>query len=99
MEADVADRTASTSGVATPAAPRQAAQIKADIAQRQARLAGTVDLIADRVAPKNVIERTKATVIGQFVDPERGPRYDRIGILGGVVAAVLLLRIRRSRRK
>ena len=75
---------------ATPPA-RTPAEIEADIERTRARLADTVDAIAERVKPANVARRT-------FVDDAGHLRVQRVAALAVVVAAVVgLLRWRRSR--
>jgi hypothetical protein len=75
---------------ATPPA-RTPAEIEADIERTRARLADTVDAIAERVKPANVARRT-------FVDDDGNLRVHRIAVLAVVVAGVAgLLRWRRSR--
>ena len=75
---------------ATPPA-RTPAEIEADIERTRARLADTVDAIAERVKPANVARRT-------FVDDHGNLRVQRIAVLVVVVAGVAgLLRWRRSR--
>jgi len=76
-----------------PATPpsRTPAEIEADIELTRARLAGTVDAIAQRVKPANVARRT-------FVDAHGNLRVKRIAVLAVVVAGVAgLVRWRRSR--
>jgi Protein of unknown function (DUF3618) len=76
---------------------RSVPQIKSDIAVTRDRLAGTVDQIADRVNPKNVAERVKAAAKAQVIDPVTGePRYDRLGVAGGVVLTIVGIRVWRS---
>jgi len=75
---------------ATPPA-RTPAEIEADIERTRARLADTVDAIAERVKPANVVRRT-------FVGDDGNLRVQRIAVLAVVVAGVAgLLRWRRSR--
>ena len=75
---------------ATPPA-RTPAEIEADIERTRARLADTVDAIAERVKPTNVARRA-------FVDDGGNLRVQRIAVLAVVVAGVAgLLRWRRSR--
>ena len=75
---------------ATPPA-RTPAEIEADIERTRARLADTVDAIAERVKPTNVARRA-------FVDDDGNLRVQRIAVLAVVVAGVAgLFRWRRSR--
>jgi hypothetical protein len=70
---------------------RTPAEIEADIERTRARLADTVDAIAERVKPANVARRT-------FVDDDGNLRVQRVAVLAVVVAAVAgLVRWRRSR--
>ena len=70
---------------------RTPAEIEADIERTRARLADTVDAIAERVKPTNVARRA-------FVDDDGNLRVQRIAVLAVVVAGVAgLLRWRRSR--
>jgi hypothetical protein len=75
---------------ATPPA-RTPAEIEADIERTRARLADTVDAIAERVKPANVVRRA-------FVNDDGNLRVQRVAVLAVVVAGVAgLLRWRRSR--
>ncbi len=75
---------------ATPPA-RTPAEIEADIERTRARLADTVDAIAERVKPANVARRT-------FVDDDGHLRVTRVAVLAVVVAGLAgLIRWRRSR--
>ena len=77
---------------------RTPAEIEADIERTRARLAGTVDAIAERVKPANVARRGVESAKAQVVDPSGQLRPDRVAILAAVVAAgVGLLLWRRSR--
>lgn len=85
---------------------RSVPEIKDDIEQTRDRLAGTVEQIADRVNPKNLAERAKASAKAQVIDPVTGePRYDRIGVAGGAVLMLVSVRLvrftlrRRSARR
>jgi hypothetical protein len=70
---------------------RTPAEIEADIERTRARLADTVDAIAERVKPANVARRT-------LVDGDGNLRVARVAVLAVVVAAVAgLVRWRRSR--
>ena len=61
-------------------------------------MAATVDAIADRVAPKNVLRRSIAAVRAQFVNPDGSPRIERVAAVGLGVAAVVGLTIWRKTR-
>ena len=84
-------------------------QIEADIEQTRERLAGTVNEIADRVSPANVVrrktegirtfaDRAVTTAKAQVVDPRGAVRTERVVALGATaIAAVGLLVWRRLR--
>ena len=77
---------------------RTPAEIEADIERTRARLAGTVDAIAERVKPANVARRGVESAKAHVVDPSGQLRPDRVAIVAAVVAAgVGLLLWRRSR--
>ncbi len=83
-----------------PVPNRSPEQIERDIRATRDRLAGTVDEIAGRVAPKTLLARAKESARAQVVDPATGrPRYDRLGVVGGVVALIVVVRVVRSRRR
>ena len=76
---------------------RSPAEIEADIERTRARLAGTVDAIADRVKPANVARRGAESARSQFVDGQGKPRVRRVLALSAAVAgAVGYLAWRRS---
>lgn len=88
-----------TSGQASGAhTPRTVQDIQADIEATRDRLAGTVDEITTRAHPKNVAQRLKESAVGLVVDPETGPRYDRIAAAAGVVVLLVGVRVWRRRR-
>jgi hypothetical protein len=75
---------------ATPPA-RTPAEIEADIERTRARLADTVDAIAERVKPANAARRA-------FVDAHGKLRVQRVAVLAVMVAGVVgLVSWRRSR--
>jgi len=77
---------------------RTPAEIEADIERTRARLAGTVDAIADRVKPANVVRRGAGSAKAQIVDSQGNLRTQRVAVLAAAVAgAVGLLFWRRSR--
>ena len=77
---------------------RTPAEIEADIERTRARLAGTVDAIADRVKPANVARRGVESAKAQVVDGDGNLRTERVAVLGiGVAVAFGLLIWRRSR--
>jgi hypothetical protein len=96
-----------TSSTATPAGlearppesrpERTPAEIEAEIERTRARLAGTVDAIADRVSPANVARRSAESAKSQFVDEQGKPRAARVAVALAVAGAVGFLVWRRSR--
>lgn len=77
---------------------RTPAEIEADIERTRARLAGTVDAIADRVKPANVARRGVESAKAQVIDEQGNLRAQRVAIIGiGVAAAFGLLMWRRSK--
>ena len=79
-------------------AERSPADIEADIERTRARLAGTVDAIADRVKPANVARRGAESAKAQVVDEHGELRPERVAVLAGAVAAVVGLLIWRRTR-
>ncbi|RJK97254.1 DUF3618 domain-containing protein [Vallicoccus soli] len=83
-----------------PRPNRSPEQIERDIKATRARLAGTVDDIAERVAPKTLLARAKESARAQVVDPVTGqPRYERLGAVAGVVLLIVTVRVVRARRR
>ena len=78
---------------------RSPEQIESDIAATRDRLVSTVDQLAVRVAPRNVLARFKAAATAQVVDPVTGPRYERIAVAAGVLLSLIGIRVWRSRRR
>ena len=77
---------------------RTPAEIEADIERTRARLAGTVDAIADRVKPANVARRGVDSARAQVVDSQGNLRGQRVAVLAAAVAgAVGFVLWRRSR--
>ena len=77
---------------------RSPAEIEADIERTRARLAGTVDAIADRVKPANVARRGVDSARAQVVDGQGNLRSQRVAVLAAAVAgAVGFVLWRRSR--
>ncbi len=85
-------------------------RIVADIEETRRRLAGTIDAIGVRVAPKDVARRTVDSVKGKvagslrtnFINPDGSVRTERVAPIAGFVGVILLVRaIRavRSRRR
>jgi len=81
-----------------PAKERTPAEIEADIERTRARLAGTVDAIAERVKPANVARRGAESAKAQVVDEQGNLRAKRVAVLAVAVAgAVGLVLWRRGR--
>jgi len=81
-----------------PAKERTPAEIEADIERTRARLAGTVDAIAERVKPANVARRGAESAKAQVVDEQGNLRAKRVAVLAVAVAgAVALVLWRRGR--
>jgi hypothetical protein len=79
-------------------APKSPAELEADIESTRERLAGTIDAIADRVAPANVAKRSLDRLRAQFVEPDGALRTQRVLIVAAGVALVVGLAVwRRSR--
>lgn len=88
-------------------APSPAA-LQQQIEQTRSELAVTIDLIADRVSPKRVAGRGVAEVKTKVAELRSGQqqgdhsagsavRWDRVGMVGGAIAGVLLIRAIRHR--
>ena len=76
---------------------RTPAEIEADIERTRARLAGTVDAIAERVKPANVARRGAESAKAQVVDGEGNLRVKRVAVLAGAVAGAVGLLLWRRR--
>ena len=77
---------------------RTPAEIEAEIERTRPRLAGTVDAIAERVKPANIVRRCIDVAKAQVVDDEGTFEPTRVAVLAAVVAgAVGLVIWRRSR--
>jgi hypothetical protein len=70
-------------------AERSPAEIEAEIEATRARLAGTVDAIAERVKPANVARRWVELAKAQLVDERGGLRTERVAVLAAVAAAAV----------
>ncbi|KHL18558.1 UNVERIFIED_CONTAM: hypothetical protein LK11_06665 [Mumia flava] len=67
-------------------------ELVAQIDEARARLAGTIDQLVDRTAPKNVARRTLADIKAKFVTEDGQPRMETIGpVVGGTVVLVGLV--------
>ncbi|PRY63240.1 uncharacterized protein DUF3618 [Knoellia remsis] len=79
------------------------AALEADIAQRRARLARTLDELTTRATPSNIAKREVDKAKARFADatttPEGDLRVERIAAAVAVVAVVVALRVLRGRRR
>ena len=71
-----------------PAKARSAEEIERDIEATRARLATSIDELADRVSPKNVAKRGADKARLTVVDETGAPRTSRLAAVGAAVAAV-----------
>jgi hypothetical protein len=76
-----------------PPPARSPAEIEAEIERTRARLAGTVDAIADRVAPKNVARRFVEAAKAQVIEPDGSLRTTRVAALAGGVLVLVGLTV------
>jgi hypothetical protein len=69
--------------------------IEAEIAVTRAHLAGTIDELAVRSQPREIVRRQKESMKAKFVDathtPEGHLRVERIGAMAAAGSAVLLV--------
>ncbi|MEJ5869291.1 DUF3618 domain-containing protein [Pseudokineococcus sp. 5B2Z-1] len=91
-------------GQRTAPLPSDPAELEKIIRGQQNQLASSVAALQDRVAPKNVAQRTVADVKekarGAVLTPEGQPRTERIAAIGaGVAGLVALLALRGARRR
>ena len=77
---------------------RTPAEIEAEIERTRARLAGTVDAIADRVKPANVARRAGDAARAKVVDQAGNLRVDSVAALAVAVAGLAGLIIWRRTR-
>ena len=77
---------------------RTPAQIESDIEHTRLQLQGTIDAIAERVAPANVARRGTEKAKAQVLDPEGGLRTTRVIVLVAGAALVVGLVVWRRRR-
>ena len=76
---------------------RNLSAIESDIDVTRERLASTIDQLVHRTSPKTIARREVNQVKGYFVAPDGSPRTDNIvKVVGGVVAAVLVLGVIRK---
>jgi hypothetical protein len=77
---------------------RTTAEIEADIARTRERLAGTLDVLAERVRPGSVARRGVAAVRARLLTPAGRPRPGAlVGAAGVVVVLVGVAVVRRVR--
>lgn len=85
----------------TNTTPSQTA-LENDISALRDRLARSIDELADRAAPKNVVARQKESAKASFYNATRTPdgqlRTDRVAIAAALVVGVVALKIISSRR-
>ena len=87
--------------------PSDPAELEKVIRGQQNQLASSVDALLDKVAPKNVAQRTtaevKAKARGAVLTPDGQPRTERLAAAGaglaGLLALVVLRGVRRRRRR
>ena len=75
-----------------PPEVRSAAQIQADIDAAQERLASHVDELSDRLNPQHLAEEAVGGVKRIFVHSDGTPKVKPIAIVGGGLAALVVLR-------
>jgi hypothetical protein len=63
-------------------------EIERDIEATRARLAASIDELADRVSPKSVAKRSAEKARLSLVDESGAPRTTRLAAIGAVVVAV-----------
>ncbi|MFT4264702.1 MAG: DUF3618 domain-containing protein [Nocardioides sp.] len=78
------------------------AALEGEMEEIRTRLAGTIDELLYRSSPKTIAKRQVAAVKATYVDPVTGaPKVDNIvktvGIVGGVVGAIVAIRLLRRR--
>ena len=81
-----------TNAAAPAAPPVSIPTLEAEIAARRERLATTIDELAQRVSPKNIIHRQTEAAKARFADvattPEGDLRVERLAAVVAVVAVV-----------
>ena len=95
-EAAKAPKAAKADPAPEPARPELSPdEIEAEIATTRARLASTIDELAIRTQPREIVRRQKESAKARFVEathtPEGDVRVERIGALAAAGAAVLLV--------
>jgi hypothetical protein len=75
-----------------PAETREPATIEHEIEATRDRLADTIDQLAFRANPKNIVRREIASIKAHFVDDQGNARTDNIAkVAAGVVGLVAVL--------
>ncbi len=79
-------------------------EIRAEIAERQQRLATTVDELTTRANPKTLATQGKDEAVARvkdvLLDEHGGPRYERLAMAGGaVVVLVVAIALLKRRNK
>jgi hypothetical protein len=88
--------TESTRGAAEPTA----AELEAEIAEARSNLASTIEQLRAETTPQALARRGADKVKGFFTDEYGGVRPDRVAIVVGAVATLMVLRgVRRRRRR
>jgi hypothetical protein len=82
---------------ATVATQRDASEIRAEIEQARDQLAVAVDQLADRLAPKRLIDDVKTTLKQKAQTPEGKAVLGGAGLLLGMLVIRNLRRSRRNR--
>lgn len=79
-------------------------EIRAEIAERQQRLAGTVDELTNRANPKTLVNQGRDDAVALMrdavLDEQGGPRVERLAMAGAaviVLVTALVLLKRRNR--
>ena len=85
-----------------PTDTRSAEQIEADIAAARGRLAGTVDELHARTAPKEIVRRQVAGAQAKFTQATRTEsgelRTERVAALAAAAVVLIALGLLRRRR-
>jgi len=79
------------------------AELELELAARRARLAGTIDELIDRAAPKEVARRSlrgfKDKLTGTVTTPEGELRFERIAAIAAAAAVVVAVMALARRRR
>ncbi|MGH3326242.1 MAG: DUF3618 domain-containing protein [Streptomycetales bacterium] len=85
-----------SAAAARPHDTRKPDQIEADIERTRDQLAGTIDVIADRVHPRRLARRRVEWLRGQLVNERGRPRVGRLAPLAGGVAMLVAFAVWRQ---